>query len=168
MMLKTESLTKFLALTLAVAAGLPVPFARAATAQSSADKQRELIAVLQSDAPPGEKAITCKKLAVYGTKDAVPALAPLLLNKELSSWARTALEVIPDPAAGDALREAMGQAQGRLLVGIMNSIGVRRDAKAVPGLTAHLKDADAEVASGAAAALETSRERIRPRAIGEV
>ncbi|MCX6904261.1 MAG: HEAT repeat domain-containing protein [Verrucomicrobia bacterium] len=153
MMLKTESLTKFLALTLAVAAGLSASSARAATTESSADKQRELIAVLQSDAPPGEKAITCKKLAVYGTKDAVPALAPLLLNKELSSWARTALEVIPDPAAGDALRDAMGQAQGRLLIGIMNSIGVRRDAKAVPGLVAHLKDADAEVASGAAAAL---------------
>ena len=49
----------------------------AADRESSADKQRKLIAVLQSDAPPQEKAIPCKQLAIYGNKDAVPALAPL-------------------------------------------------------------------------------------------
>ena len=92
-------------------------------------------------------------LAVYGTKDAVPALAPLLLDKELSSWARIALEAIPDPAADEALRTALGKAQGRLLVGVINSIGVRRDAQAVSGLVAKLKDADADVASAAAVAL---------------
>ena len=153
MMFKTPSLTRFVTLTLAVAAGLVVSPTRAADAESSADKQRKLIAILQSDAPSAEKAITCKKLAVYGSKDAVPALAPLLLNKELNSWARTALEVITDPTADDALRDALGKTQGRLLIGVMNSIGVRRDAKAVGPLVAHLKDADAEVASAAASAL---------------
>ncbi len=117
------------------------------------EKQQALIAVLQSDAPPSEKAITCKKLAVYGGKEAIPALAALLPDKDLASWARIALEAIPDPAAGDALREAMGKLQGRLLVGTINSIGVRRDAKAVEGLTEKLKDADAAVASAAAVAL---------------
>ncbi|MCX5675518.1 MAG: HEAT repeat domain-containing protein, partial [Planctomycetota bacterium] len=43
--------------------------------------------------------------------------------------------------------------QGRLLVGVINSIGVRRDAKAVDGLVQRLKDADADVATAAAAAL---------------
>ena len=62
---------------------------------ASAEKQRKLIAVLQSDAAPAEKAITCKQLAIYGTKDAVAALAPLLENKDLTSWARIALEAIP-------------------------------------------------------------------------
>ena len=52
--------------------------------ESSADKQRKLIAVLQSDAPPQDKAIPCKQLAIYGNKDAVPALAPLLADKELA------------------------------------------------------------------------------------
>ena len=47
-------------------------------AESAADKQRRLIAVLQSDAPPQDKAIPCKQLAIYGDKEAVPALAPLL------------------------------------------------------------------------------------------
>lgn len=120
---------------------------------SPGERELKLIGVLKSDAPPAEKAITCKRLAVYGTKDAVPALAPLLADKELSSWARIALEVIPGPEANAALREAMGKTQGRLLVGVINSIGVRRDAGAVDGLAARLKDADADVASAAAVAL---------------
>ncbi|HPM82244.1 MAG TPA: HEAT repeat domain-containing protein, partial [Candidatus Anammoximicrobium sp.] len=128
--------------------------ARAADEKKAAeDPQRPLIDVLQSDAPKAEKAITCKRLAIYGTGDAVPALAPLLADEELASWARIALEAIPDPAADAALREALGKLQGRLLIGAINSIGVRRDAKAVDGLTQRLKDADAEVASAAAAAL---------------
>src|SRR5205823_3595120 len=42
---------------------------------------------------------------------------------------------------------------GRLLVGVINSIGVRRDAAAVERLAGRLKDKDADVASAAAVAL---------------
>ena len=127
----------------------------AATGSALAADQQEgqLIAVLESDAPKAEKAITCKGLAVYGTKNAVPALAKLLPDKELTSWARTALEVIPGAEADAALRDAMGKVEGRVLVGVINSIGVRRDAAAVDGLVGRLKDADAQVASAAAVAL---------------
>jgi len=116
-------------------------------------KQRDLIAVLQSDAPKGEKAITCKRLAIYGTEQSVPVLAPLLADKELASWARIALEAIPGPAAGAALRDALGKVRGRLLVGVINSIGVRRDVHAVDTLAQKLDDANAGVASAAAVAL---------------
>ncbi|MGD8500095.1 MAG: HEAT repeat domain-containing protein [Phycisphaerales bacterium] len=116
-------------------------------------KQRDLIAVLRSDAPKGEKAITCKKLAIYGTEQSVPALAPLLADKELASWARIALEAIPGPAAETALRKALGKLEGRLLVGAINSIGVRRDVHAVDPLVQKLDNADAPVASAAAVAL---------------
>ena len=92
--------------------------------------------MLQSDSPPSEKAITCKRLAIYGTKAAVPALAPLLTDRDLSSWARIALEAIPDPAASDALRAALSKVQGRLLVGVINSISVRHDTQAVSDLQA--------------------------------
>jgi HEAT repeat protein len=122
-------------------------------AAANKEKERQLIAVLRSDAPPAEKAITCKRLAVYGSQEAVPALTPLLFDKELSSWARIALEVIPGPAADAALRNALGTAQGRLLVGIINSIAVRRDVEAVNALAEKLKDSDPEVASAAAVAL---------------
>ncbi len=76
--------------------------AQAADPQN-ADKEKELIGVLQTSPPP-EKAIACKKLAIYGSKAAVPELAKLLTDAELASWARIALEAIPDPAADEALR----------------------------------------------------------------
>jgi HEAT repeat protein len=120
---------------------------------AAAYKQADLIAVLQSDSPPSEKAITCKRLAIYGDGKAVPALAPLLADIQLASWARIALEAIPDPAADAALREAAGKLKGRLLIGTINSIGVRRDEKAIPVLAGKLADADADVASAAAVAL---------------
>src|SRR5437867_2421913 len=120
---------------------------------SPAEKQRKLIKVLKSRATPDEKAIACKQLAIYGTKDAVPALAALLKDARLASWARIGLEAIPDPAADDALRKAMGKLKGKLLVGTINSIGYRRDAKAVKGLGKKLKATDTEVASAAAVAL---------------
>ncbi len=129
------------------------PHLQADDQDAAADKERELIAVLQSDAAPADKAITCKGLAVYGTAASVPALAPLLTDEQLTSWARIALEAIPDPAAGAALREAMGKVQGRMLIGIINSLGVRRDEEAVGTLVQQLQGADAEVASAAAAAL---------------
>jgi HEAT repeat protein len=129
------------------------PLAGSLRAAAADEDQADLIRLLQSDAAPGDKAIACKKLAIYGTKDAVPVLAPLLANPDLSSWARIALEAIPDPAADAALRDALGKVQGRLLIGVINSIGVRRDAEAVKPLAPKLGDADAGVASAAAIAL---------------
>jgi HEAT repeat protein len=53
----------------------------------------------------------------------------------------------------DALREALSKLKGRLQVGVLNSIGQRKDAKAAPALARLLYDADPEVAQAAAAAL---------------
>lgn len=112
-----------------------------------------LLRVLQTADNPADKALACRQLALRGTARAVPALAPLLADPALASWARIALEAIPDPAADAALREAAGRLQGRLLVGVLNSLGVRRDPHAVPLLADRLKDADPEVADAAAVAL---------------
>src|SRR6516164_2928359 len=143
---------RFSSISTALLLSLTASSSFAAGAASSTD-ERELIAVLQSSAPPQDKAITCKRLAVYGTEAAVPTLAPLLLDPHLTSWARIALEAIPGPASDKALREAMEKANGLVLVGIINSIGVRRDAKAVGQLASKMKDSDPEVASAAAVAL---------------
>ena len=116
-------------------------------------KQSDLIAVLQSDASKAEKAITCKRLVIFGTEKSVPALSPLLADEELASWARIALEAIPGPTADAALREALGKLEGRLLIGAINSIGVRRDVRAVGTLVKKLDDSNASVASAAAVAL---------------
>ncbi len=121
--------------------------------EATTDEESKLLAVLRSEAPASDKAITCKRLAIQGTSAAVPDLAKLLPDPQLSSWARIALEAIPGPEADQALREASGSLQGRLLIGMINSLGVRQDAQAVEGLTAHLQAKDSAVASAAAVAL---------------
>ncbi len=139
---------------LALIAATAALVAGARGADDAAEQEQVLIAVLESaDAPRADKAITCKRLAVFGSKEAVPALASLLADKELASWARIALEAIPGEEADAALRDAMGKLEGRLLIGTINSIGVRADAAAVDGLAERLKGDDAEVASAAAVAL---------------
>ena len=128
-------------------------FGAAEDQNRSSETEKQLLALLRSDAQAAEKAIACKKLAIYGSSAAVVDLAKLLPDPQLSSWARIALEVIPGKASGDALREATDSLEGNLLVGTINSIGVRRDARAVTLLAARLQDTDPEVASAAAVAL---------------
>jgi len=121
--------------------------------KTSAPDQAKLIAVLMSEASVKEKADACRQLATVGTRDAVPALAALLADERLAHMARYGLEPIPDPSVDEAFRAALGQLKGRPLVGVIGSIGVRRDAKAVKSLAQRLKDADPEVAQAAARSL---------------
>ncbi|TWU51580.1 HEAT repeat domain-containing protein [Rubripirellula reticaptiva] len=123
------------------------------TQASASPKEQALLAVLRSESAGAEKAITCKNLAIYGSSASVAELAKLLPDPQLASWARIALEVIPGPAADQALLAATDELDGLLLVGTINSIGVRRDANAVEKLAALLQDSDTEVASAAAVAL---------------
>lgn len=119
----------------------------------SEEQVNKLIAVVKSDAPHKEKVDACRQLAVVGTKDAVPALAALLGDEKLGHMARYGLEPIPDPAVDDALRDALGKVKGRPLVGVIGSLGVRRDTKAVPLLMPLMRNSDAEVARAAARSL---------------
>ena len=135
-------------------ASLLTALASPARAQTPATKNEpDLIRPVQSDAPAGDRAVACKLLAIYGSEQAVPALAALLPDEQLASWARIALEAIPGPAADRALREALEKLQGRLQVGVINSLGIRRDPQAVPALIQRLNDPDPDVASAAAVAL---------------
>jgi hypothetical protein len=112
-----------------------------------------LAEVLKTDAPRAAKDYVCRKLSLVGGEGCVPTVAGLLTNAELSHMARYALERIPCDCAVDAMRDAMGKVQGKLKVGMINSLGVRRDAKATGALVGLLKDSDKEVADAAAAAL---------------
>ena len=154
---RSSSLALFLAAIVVLAAAS----ARADDTEGAAkEKERSLIALLRSDAPKADKAMACKHLAVYGSEEAVSALAPLLADEELASWARIPLEVIPGSAPDKALRTAAGTLKGKLLIGAINSIGVRRDAKAVPLLAGRLHDSDTDVASAAAVALGHVRNEV--------
>lgn len=113
--------------------------------------------VADPEATPYAKAKACQRLAVIGDRTSVPAVAALLSDEHLSVYARTALEQIPGDAATDALLAALPNLSGGQLVGVINSLGVRRDPRAVDALSRLLK-ADPETARAASIALA----RIRP------
>jgi len=117
------------------------------------EQEDKLIAVLNSDAPRKAKADACRQLAVIGTKAAVKPLAALLGDEKLSHMARYGLETIPDASVDVALRNALGKVKGQLLVGVIGSIGVRRDARAVGQLSKMLQAPDRQVVQAAAKAL---------------
>ena len=100
-----------------------------------------------------QKCAACQKLRIIGTARCVPALAALLGEERTSHAARYALEAMPCPEAGAALREAAGKTSGAIKAGLIDSLGWRRDAEALPLLTPLLSDADVTIASAAASAL---------------
>jgi HEAT repeat protein len=120
---------------------------------TTADQVKKLVAVLKSNASQKEKSDACRELARIGNKEAVAPLAALLPDEKLSHMARYGLETIPDSSVDKALRDAAGKLQGRPLVGVIGSIGVRRDTKAVKILTKLLHAPDNEVAQASARAL---------------
>ncbi len=154
--MKRIGCTKAWLLAWFLAASAPSLFAADAAARK--EEERKLIAVLSSEAPLFDKAKACQRLAVVGTAEAVPALAALLEDEHLSHYARYALEPIPDPSVDSVLREAaFGQRASKLkpelLVGVVNSIGARRDALAEGGLVELLGSSRAELVAAAAEAL---------------
>lgn len=115
--------------------------------------ETKLIAVLEDEkAPPEAKSLTCKWLARIGSDKCVPALSKLLADEKLSHMARFALEPNTSAAAGEALRTALATAKGNLLIGVINSVGEKRDAGAVTAL-ADLAKKDAQVSLPAINAL---------------
>lgn len=100
-----------------------------------------------------QKAIACKKLSIVGGKEAIPPMAALLSDPQLSCYARFGMEPNPDPSVDDAFRAALPKLTGKLQIGVINSIGMRRDAKAVDALAKLIDHSDPEIARSAAASL---------------
>ena len=127
----------------------------AAPADAKARREREakLIETLKGSAPRAEKDKACRELQIIGTSACIPALAALLADKDLSHMARLALEPMPYPQAAKVLRDALGKTSGLIKVGVISSLGYRRDKEAVGTLTKSLEDRDTAVAGAAAAAL---------------
>jgi HEAT repeat protein len=118
------------------------------------DIESKLLAVLKApETPKDAKRYICRWLAVVGSDDCVPAVAPLLTDDDLSHPARMALQPMASPAAGAALRDTLPKVKGRLLAGLIGSIGIRRDPEAVSALAGAAKDDDPVVAGAAIMAL---------------
>lgn len=113
-----------------------------------------LIAILKDAASPEfKKAKSCVRLGELGAKEAIPVLATLLDNDHLNVYARSGLEPMAGPEADDALRAALPKLKGNHAIGVINSLGKRRDAKAIPALAKLLHSPEQETARAAAAAL---------------
>ena len=115
--------------------------------------EKSLLSVLTSDATRAGKQYVCRELSIIGTDESVPALGKMLTDEETSDMARYALERIPGTAVNDALRSALRNAKGKPRIGIINSLGQRRDRRAVRALSRLVGNPDETVAAAAAAAL---------------
>jgi HEAT repeat protein len=116
--------------------------------------EAKLLPVLQApETQKDAKRYICRWLGIVGSADCVPAVARLLTDPDLSHPARIALEKLPDAAAAAALRDALPQVKGKLLAGVISSLGVRRDAAALDSLRRLAQDSDGLVAATALAAL---------------
>ena len=115
--------------------------------------ESQLLAILNSDAELFDKAKACQRLAIIGTSKSVPVVAKLLANPGLSHYARTALEANPSLEVDKAFREALGELKGRQLVGVINSVAIRKDRQSVDALVSLAAGDDNEVAAAAVSAL---------------
>ncbi len=111
---------------MAVKAQISVPEARA--------MEQRLIAFLKSDATIAGKDFVCKILSITGSEASVPVLTGMLADPKTAELGRYALERIPGPAVDRALRESLTTTSGQTRIGVINSLGVRRDAASVTAL----------------------------------
>ncbi len=120
---------------------------------SRGGEEQDLIDTLRSHAGSDAKCAACVRLRLVGSTRAVPALAALLDEKGTAHAARYALEGLPFPEAVTALRQALPRTSGLTKAGLIDSLGWRRDAAAVPLLVPLLSDHDPAIGSAAASAL---------------
>lgn len=123
---------------------------------SRAGLERRLAALLGTTASRSAKEYACRKLCLVGSAASVPALAAMLPVEDLSHMARFALERIDAAEAAAALRQALASLDGDLRIGMITSLGSRRDAASVPSL-GRLLSSDPATASAAAVALGAIR-----------
>src|SRR6266446_6987324 len=132
------------------------------------DEQQQLIRLLMSDASAQAKDAACARLKRIGTASSLPALSALLLDENLSHSARYALESMPTPAAGRALLNALKQSAGLTRIGIINSLGVRREVEAVPELANLLAEAQRPARAGRGQRADVAAAFAAAAALGQI
>lgn len=125
----------------------------AASAVGAEDAAVLLRTIQSPDAADVDRANAFEKIGDLAGDDAVAPLAGFLGDKKWSHYARFALQKMEGEAPTRALIESLDKVQGDMKLGVLCSIGRRRDPIAVARLTELLTDADAQVAESAAVAL---------------
>ena len=131
-------------------------------ARKLAALEERLVALLRRTEPTfAARQAACQRLAlVLASAPAGPfrpatarTLAAMLAEERDTDLARQLLEQVPGPAAERLLLDALPKTSGRLRLGLIDSLGRRRDAGAVTALAALLADADLATVRTAANAL---------------
>jgi len=112
-----------------------------------------MLRFLESDATLTGKQFICKHLGTIATKKSVPVLNQMLTDDKTAEMALFVLEEIPDPAAGKVMRNALQYTHEKIKVAVINSLGVRRDNKAVKMLAKLIHDRDPLISESAISAL---------------
>jgi HEAT repeat protein len=121
--------------------------------ETLAGVESRFIASLQAEGTPAGKDFICRQLSKMGTEASVDTLAEMLVRKETSDMARFALERIPGQKVDDALRQALPKTSGNEKIGIISTLGLRRDSASVSVLAGLINDSDRMVAEAAITAL---------------
>lgn len=135
---------KFTVLSLFAAALLAVSSFSVALAQISPEQEKAIWEaandkiLIETIQKPGEepqdiyaKMLACKKLGRIGSEAAIPELVKMLASEKLNFIARYALEPMPSKKVDEVLRKAAAELSGACLVGVIDTIGVRKDVAAV-------------------------------------
>jgi HEAT repeat protein len=125
----------------------------------------ELAALLATDATLDGKQTVCRYLMAIGTAASVPALAALLSDEKLAHMGRYALERIPGPEAAAALRGALAKSAGKLKIGVISSLGGRKDNESAGALAELVGDGDVAIATSAVKSLGMIRSPEAAKAI---
>lgn len=125
----------------------------ATPAQRPALEEKLLGVLAAGEATFPAKQYACRMLKTIGSEKSVPALAKLLTDEKLSHAARIVLEALPGEAASAALRDALSKTSGKLQIGIIGSLGARRDSQALSALGELVASSDANTSRAAIRAL---------------
>lgn len=115
--------------------------------------EKQMIALLESDATFRAKQFICQQLWIIGSDQSVPVLEKMLLDPKTAEIACYALRSNPSDAVARALRRALHRVPAETQVRIINILGDREDAASLARLIELIDAEDADVAQAAAAAL---------------
>jgi type 1 glutamine amidotransferase/HEAT repeat protein len=99
------------------------------------------------------KQFVCRMLRRVGSDRSLPYLARLLHDEALTDDARFAMQGHESPEVDRMLRESLGDLSGPALIGVIGTIGQRRDRDAVPYLVDLVDTADTELTTASIIAL---------------
>lgn len=124
-----------------------------ANPETQAKTAARLAALLNDQTSYPGRQFVCMQLRLVGSAAQVPILAEYLNKEQDRENARMALEDIHCPESLVPLRKALETFKGDALAGVVNSLGMRRDAESIPVFVKLIGDADPTVSAAAATAL---------------